>query len=158
MGAANQTTVTLVPPHGISSVVSFRISRRCMVEFSSRPGMKARRCGTTCASDGGRCKPSGPPWQPQRNEVKVANFDCLFLMKKQVAQADEDEGIDFTDVREVTDFSQAKRLSEYGTVADALLQNYSLQADGVFFRIVNSARGVAFICSISWPIWASVVS
>lgn len=122
MGAANQTTVTLVPLHGISSVVSFRISRRCMVEFSSSPRMKARQCGTTCASDGGDASRAGRHGQPQRNEVKVANFDCLFLMKKQVAQADEDEGIDFTDVREVTDFSQAKRLSEYGTVADALLQ------------------------------------
>ena len=148
MGAANQTTVTLVPP-----TASLQWFRSGFPAVHGRVLFKPTNEGPPMRDylriRWGRCKPSGPPWQPQRNEVKVANVNCLFLMKKQVAQAHEDEGIDFTDVTEVTDFSQAKRLSEYGTCGRCPPpRNYSLQSDGAFLRTVNSVTGTAFTCSI----------
>jgi hypothetical protein len=40
------------------------------------------------------------------------------------AEQEEDEGIDYTDISKVTDFSEAKRVSDYGTVVDALRIRY----------------------------------
>jgi hypothetical protein len=79
-----------------------------MVEFSSSPRMKARQCGTTCASAGGDASRAGRHGSHKETRSRSLISTASFDEKARVAQADEDEGIDFTDVPEVTDFSQAR--------------------------------------------------
>jgi hypothetical protein len=57
----------------------------------------------------------------RRGKVEMDNSD-----KEQIAQPDqdEDEGIDYKDIPQITDFSQTKRVSDYGTVVDALRIRY----------------------------------
>jgi hypothetical protein len=61
----------------------------------------------------------GPPYAIPKDTIE--SFD-----KEQTAQPDEDEdeGINYEDIPQVTDFSQAKRVSDYGTVVDALRIRY----------------------------------
>jgi hypothetical protein len=56
----------------------------------------------------------------------MTNFD-----ETRVAQPeeDEDEGIDFTDIPKVTDFSGAKRVRDYGTAADVMRILYREKLD-----------------------------